>query len=173
MVFKNAENIPVLDFDFHLECSGNAARDRLHAFSHQNAKIVRKPSDRACKLRLAGNYVMRRAGVELRDGKNRRFQRVRVPAHDGLQSLPKRYCGHYRVFRKLRHGGMAAVAFHGDIEKIGTGHGWARENDDFSRIEVWRVVKRINFIARELLEETIGDHGLCAAETLLGRLENE
>ena len=96
---EHREDVADIDFDLDIERRRDAGADGAHAFAHQRAAFVGKAADRAGELRLVGNDVVGRAGVNLRDRQDGRFVRIRVAADDRLQGLAERHRGDDRVLR--------------------------------------------------------------------------
>ncbi len=111
--------------------------------------------------------------MDLRDGQDGGLQRIDVAADDGLQRLTDRHRDDNRILGTLRHGAMRAVAGDDDVEEVRAGHRGAGQDRDFAVVEIGRVVQSIQFITGEFVEQLVLDHGARAAETFLGRLEDE
>ena len=68
---------------------------------------------------------------------------------------------------------MRAIAGDADVEEVGAGHRGAGQDGDLAMVQVGRVVQAIELVAGEFLEQAVLDHRARAAETFLGRLEDE
>src|SRR6266403_2392618 len=139
-VHQHAEGVADIGTDLDLKRGGDAGAERAHPLADQGADLVGKGAHGAAKLCLAGNYVIGRARVDLRDRQHRRLQRIDIAADDGLQRLSERHGDDDGIFRSLRHRAVRAVAVDGDVKKISSRHRRARQDRKLAMVEVGRVV---------------------------------
>ncbi len=96
-----------------------------------------------------------------------------VARHDRLQAPHEGRGDHERVARLVRHGGMAALPLHRDVEERRAGHGRALADAERAGPAIGRIVHPVDLVAGEPLEEPVGEHALRAAEPLLRGLEDQ
>src|ERR1700738_3078310 len=87
LVYQHAENVADIGRYLHREGAGDAGADRAHPLADQRAHLVGEGAHGATELRLAGNDIIGRAGMDLGDRQHRRFVRADIAADDGLQRL--------------------------------------------------------------------------------------
>src|SRR5205809_924552 len=90
-------------------------------------------------------------------------------------SAAARVCGSWFSWTvKLgRMGAVGAAAGDADVEEIRARHHRPAVHRDLALRAFGGIVERIDLIAREALEQPVGQHGAGTAQPLLGRLEDE
>src|SRR5262249_16719797 len=122
LIHQHAEDVTDVDVDFDLEGGGDAGADRAHALAHQRAHVIGEAAHRAAQLGFAGDHVIGRAGVDLRDRHYGGLHRIDVAADDALQRLSYGHRDDDGVLGAFRHRAMRAIAVDHDVEEIGARH---------------------------------------------------
>ena len=122
---------------------------------------------------LVGDLILRFAGREGAGGDHGGLQRVDVAGHDGVERDDEVGDALHRVGGEMRHGGVAGFALHCDGEITGGGHHGAVMDHDGAGFQARPVMVAEHALAGELLEQAVLHHGGGAAETFLGRLEDQ
>jgi hypothetical protein len=101
------------------------------------------------------------------------FHRRRVARDDGLQRDRDVRCDHHRIDAGLRPRAVRALAGDANVEEGAARHHRTGAHRELPQRQARPVVHAENGIARKFLEQAVLDHGLGAAQALLGRLEDE
>ena len=153
----------------------SAAR-RREPVHRAGPRLGREGPQRAEQLRLVGNHVVGRAGVEAGDRQHDRVEDIELPGHHRLQGGDDLARDRDRIGRPMRLGGMPAVPAHGQLEHVGGGHHRARPRavdpaGQRGRGHVQRVGGHRPVAGR--VQDALGDHLLRPRVALLARLEHE
>ena len=173
MIFQDREDVADIDVDRCRKARGDAGGKRANAAPDQLAGAVVECAHGTGEPRALWDHVVGGAGMDLRDGHDRGMRRIGVAAHDRLHCLRERDGNDGRVVGLLRKRAVRTASGNANIKEIRPRHHRSAVERDPALRSFRRIMQRVDFVAREALEQSVSEHRTRAAQALLGGLENE
>ncbi len=132
-----------------------------------------KRSDRAFDQAGVGDDVIRGATIDRTDGDHGRMSWPNLTRDDGLQLCNQHRGGDDRIDRMMWIRGVAGLAAHDNVEPVRRRQAGAMHEAESADRDLRVVVEPEGQIDPGAVHDAVGNHGLHAADTLLGRLEHQ
>src|SRR5215471_13071614 len=162
-----------IEFSRGPEPARNTASDASHVLLYQSHRLGAEAASGAANHSRFGDDIIGLAGVDLSDAEDRGIDRREIARHDRLQGDRDMAGSDDGVDPGLGTGAMCAAAGDGDVEIDPARHHRPGANLELADRQSRPVVHAKDCVAREAVEQTVGDHRRAAAKTFFGRLKDQ
>jgi hypothetical protein len=165
--------MPEVERGGRAEAGGDPRGDAAHILLDQGHGRRAEGPHGAAHHGALRNHVVSVAAVDLGDADDGGVGRLDVARDDRLQRRRDVRRDQHRIDARLGPRAMRALAGDRDVEYGAARHHGAAADLEPADRQAGPIVHAEHRVAREALEQAVLDHGVGAAETLLGGLEDE